>query len=103
MNQVRNISDADQVKKNNKQIEIKVMEEDRDLAWMLSHPQGRRLIWKWIAECNIYNAGFEQSGSALYYKEGARNFGVKLLANVTRVNPEAYLQMIKENNEEIGK
>lgn len=99
---VKNAADTDQVKRA-KEKELRGKERDNnDIAWVLSTPQGRRFLWRYLETCHIFSTSFTGS-SETFFKEGERNIGLKLLADITECNAESYLLMMKEAKERENK
>ena len=89
-------ADPAQIKKAGERAKLTRQTELRDLLHVLDERPGRRFVWRFLSECGIYKSSFHPSGSTVYFLEGRRDVGLKLLADVMEVNPEAYLQMAKE-------
>lgn len=95
---VKNAADPEQVK-SAKERELRGREQElNDIAWVLSNPSGRRMLWHYLSHCGIFKTSFTGS-SETFYLEGKRSVGLKLLADITECNPDAYLQMMKEAKE----
>ena len=94
--QVRNAADEKQVKKASEKDKRKSERESADFKWVLSTRQGRRVVLKYLEECGVFKLSAEHSGSWTYFNEGKRNIGLKLMADITASDPEAYLLMLKE-------
>lgn len=92
----RNAADAEQIKQAEKKAKLKRDAELKDLNTILASIEGRRFYWKLMAFCRINESSFHPSGSQMYFFEGTRNVGLKLLADLHDANPEAYVTMMKE-------
>lgn len=96
---VRNLGDATQVK------EAKAKEKRgrdlqlSDLKFALSTKPGRRLVWRMLCKCGIYEQSAADSGSWTYFNEGRRSVGLFLIAEIMEVEPESYVLMMKESKE----
>jgi hypothetical protein len=66
-----------------------------DFLWLMNDERGRRLMWDWLGDAGVFRSSFEPS-SRIYFNEGMRNFGCKLLAQINNECPDLYLQMVKE-------
>lgn len=73
---------------------------DNDLKWLMDQKRGRRIVWRQLEATGIYRSSFNHSGSVMAFNEGARNVGLKLLADVTRVSPHGYALMIEEHTKQ---
>jgi hypothetical protein len=70
-----------------------------DVFFLLGTPQGRRFIWRYLEQCGLFASSFHHSGSQMYFNEGQRNVGLRLLADVNEANPAAYVTMMQEAKE----
>lgn len=91
-----NMADKDNVKKAERREKDDRAQELDDLKFVLSTKQGRRAVWRILCECGLFRAGFVQSGSQVYFNEGMRNVGMKLIDDVHQADISAYATMQKE-------
>ena len=66
------------------------------LAAVLETVEGRRVIDTWLTRAGLSEGGYLDSGSALYFREGRRAYGLRLQADVLAVSPEAFERMKRE-------
>lgn len=66
-----------------------------DLAWLMSHEQGRRFMSRLFDMTGTERNSFTGS-STTFFNEGARSIGVALLSEVKAVAWSEYLAMLKE-------
>lgn len=94
---VRNAADEGQVRQ--AEIKRKILDDKNfnDLKFILDSEQGRRFIWRQLSECGVFKSSFVTS-SEIYFLEGRRSIGLKLLAEIMDCDPQAYIKMstIKE-------
>jgi hypothetical protein len=95
---VRNASDEEQVKEAADAEKRARRRELEDVKFILTHPQGRRFIWRYLALCDRTSA--DNSGSWTYFKEGERNIANMIKADVIQADPQALLKMMMENSKE---
>lgn len=69
--------------------------EANDWKWLMSSKQGRRVMWRLIAEAGVYRTSFT-GNSETFFKEGKRSFGLFLISEITSHCPEGYVQMMTE-------
>lgn len=93
---VRNAADESQVRGAEVKKKLRDDAEDADLKYILASDQGRRLLWKLLETCGIFKSSFTGS-SETFFLEGQRNIGLKILADIMRVDPESYLRMYKQS------
>ena len=96
---VKNAADPEQVNKASQKVESKQDREKNDIRSVMNEVRGRRFFWKYLSFCGIYKTSFAGQHE-IFYNEGMRNVGLKLLADVNEACPDAYLLMLKENREE---
>ena len=63
---------------------------------LLQNKQGRSWLWWLLGECGVFRTSFT-GNSATFFNEGKRDIGLKLMADLTREFPDAYMTMTKEN------
>jgi hypothetical protein len=90
-----NVSKPDHIKKAESKERRGRERELDDMAWVLSTPQGRRFVWRYLGECGVFRTSFNGQFQT-FFNEGSRNIGLKLLADVNDSQPEAYVTMMKE-------
>ncbi len=96
--QVKNAADPTQVKKAGDKDKRGRERELNDVRLVLSSPQGRRFLFRYLETCDRISA--EHSGSWTYFKEGERNIALKIKADIVEADPEALLTMMLENKKE---
>lgn len=95
-----NAADENQVEER-KRKELKGRElELEDMRKLLSMPEGRRLIWRYLDRCGVFRTSFDGS-SRTYFMEGMRNVGLMLLTDLNEADPHAYVLMLQEGD--VGK
>lgn len=68
-----------------------------DFKWLMSTERGRRLMWVWLGETNLYATSVKGNSATLtYFNEGMRSIGLNRMADIHTICPEEYLQMVKE-------
>lgn len=70
-------------------------DEINDLRALMKMPQFRRLAWRLMARCRTF--GSVMSGNSYtFYNSGMQDVGHFILAEIIEADPDAYLEMIKE-------
>jgi hypothetical protein len=67
---------------------------------LMSHPDGRRYIWLELEEAKVFQQTLvlgPGGPEATAFNEGKRSGGLRLLTEVTRLCPDDYMKMTKEN------
>lgn len=84
------------VKEQEKKFKNKENREEDDLLSVLNTVYGRRVLWRLLSFCKIYEAGFLVPDEMMF-REGMRNVGMKMLGEITKASPELYMKMQEEN------
>jgi len=95
---VKNAADESQV--NNAKIKKQLLDDQNhnDLKFILDSAQGRRYIWRVLERCGVFKSSFVTS-SEIYFNEGKRDIGLKILAEIMECDPQAYLKMATNKDE----
>ena len=70
-------------------------EIERALLFILQTEQGRLYLAELLDFCGLYKGSFT-GNSETYYKEGMRNVGLKIMADMAKVDPNSYINMMIE-------
>ncbi len=93
---IKNASDEEQVKDAKKLARYERKKEINDLRELLQLASGRRFIWRYLSMCGVYRLSYALN-AGIYFSEGQRDIGLKLLADVMESNDEALIMMMREN------
>lgn len=66
-----------------------------DVKWFMADPRGRRLMRRWLAFCHVDHTTFTGDSKGMF-KEGARNVGLMLKAQITEHAFEDFVVMLRE-------
>lgn len=69
-----------------------------DLKWLMSNRRGRRIVWRLLERTGIFRSSFT-GNSETFFREGMRNVGLMLMAQINEVCPEQYTLMVQEQRE----
>lgn len=95
-----NAADETEIKGARDREKRRAMRDRDDLKQILETKSGRRFIWRLLNdECGVFRTSMT-GNSTTFFNEGARNVGLKLLAWVNDTRPEAYVEMLKEAQED---
>ena len=70
-------------------------QEKADFAWLMSDKRGRRFMWRMLEVTGVYRSSFT-GNSETFFREGARNVGLKLISDIHEFAPDAYTTMLEE-------
>lgn len=75
---------------------------ERDFRWLMGDPRGRRLMLKLLSDIGLYRCTYDGAikdvASEMLFREGQKNVGYRLVAEISRLCPEKYFEMMKEGN-----
>lgn len=70
-----------------------------DLKWLLSNKRGRRFVFRLLERAGVWRLSFNTNALSMAFNEGARNEGLRLLAQITTHCAERYAEMLMESKE----
>lgn len=68
-----------------------------DLTWLMSDERGRRLMWQWLGMTGMHQSSFT-GDSKTFFREGQRNVGLMLQAQLLQHVPEHWALMFLDHN-----
>jgi hypothetical protein len=74
--------------------------ELNDYRFVLSRPEGRRLLWNLMDKSGIFRLSFT-GDSKTFFREGQRSVGLVIYKNIDDAQPEAMHQMSNEHKSEV--
>lgn len=92
---VRNAGDPEQVARAEEVAKNRRETELADVRWLLADPRGRRFFWRYLEQCGVFRTSFTGS-SETFFREGARNVGLAMMADLEEADPQAYVTMLTE-------
>jgi hypothetical protein len=66
------------------------------LLRVMSEPIGREYFYDLLTSCHVYTSSFGTNALAMAFREGERNVGIRIGADLTEASPGLYLEMLKE-------
>ena len=69
--------------------------EKADFGWLMGSKRGRRIMWRLLERTGVFRSSFT-GNSETYFREGQRNVGLMLMAQIHEVCPDQYAVMLKE-------
>lgn len=70
-------------------------QEKEDFKWLMGSKRGRRITWRLLERTGVYRSSFT-GNSETFFREGQRNVGLMLMAQIHEVCPDQYAVMLKE-------
>lgn len=69
--------------------------EADDIRWLMGSRRGRRIVWGVLERTGLFRSSFT-GNSETFFREGERNIGLALMAQIHTHCPESYATMVKE-------
>jgi hypothetical protein len=79
--------------------ELRKAEERKDLEHVLSTPQGRRLLWRYIAAGRPFSVDAPGDLAHVNYRNGERAASSRIMLEIMGVSVDLFVQMMRENND----
>ena len=73
----------------------KARQRDEAFRWLMSDRKGRLLMWELLDKTGVFRGGLIDTASLLF-NEGARNVGLRYLADIQRLAPQQFITMQAE-------
>lgn len=97
---VTNAADPKQVRRAAQTVRRAELERRADLREVLRTRPGRRFLWTLLSECGLFESSFSLDLALMAHKEGERNVGLRLFAELNNVDVGIYHQMALEAQQE---
>lgn len=95
---VRNAADPEQVKRAKDVVKYSRDDELNDWRAVLGTPEGRRVLWRVLEQCNTNKSIFAADHGTISYRAGWQDAGHYLMAEINEAEPRAFLRMIQDAN-----
>lgn len=97
---MESLIDTTEQDKKREKAETRANRDASDLRFILKSPEGRRLLWRILGWCGLWQEDPRADTNTTFVSKGKRIIGLMLLNNIFRVKPEAFLQMQNESKAE---
>ena len=74
---------------------LAIEQEKDDFKWLMGSKRGRRIVWRLLERTGVFRTSFT-GNSETFFREGQRNVGLMLMAQIHEVCPDQYALMLKE-------
>lgn len=74
--------------------------EADDIRRLMSSKWGRRFMCRLLDTAGVFKLSFHSNAMTMAFNEGNRNFGNRLLADITKYCPDRYMEMLKEQKQD---
>ena len=85
-------AETDEVRK------LTLQTEQEDFKWLMGSTRGRRIVWRLLERTGVYRSSFT-GNSETFFREGQRNVGLMLMAQINEHAPDQYALMLKEQTD----
>ena len=73
-------------------------QEVDDMKWLMGHKQGRRIMWRVLAQAGVYRTSFTPNALTMAFNEGQRHVGSHWLGELMNTCPEQFNVMNTEQD-----
>lgn len=77
---------------------LALLTEQEDFKWLMGNKRGRRIVWRLLERTGVYRSSFT-GNSETFFREGMRNVGLTLLAQIHEITPDQFAVMLKEQQD----
>ena len=95
MTEIQSSRDPVKIRDSQKKAKSLDLQAEEDLKAVLATPEGRRFVRSLLTDCYEHRSVFDTNALNMAFKEGARNVGLKLKAQVGQVAPEWLVELLK--------
>lgn len=89
--------DQHQVETKAKRLKVVAQTADQEFARMMEVPGFRAFVWRLLQRCHCYEQSADvTNANNTFFREGERNIGLGLMADVLRLAPAQYAVMAAE-------
>lgn len=99
MNEPFNAADRGDVREVEKISRATARTDDDVLRGIMRTPAGRGWMFRRLAVCHLHEVTFVGDALKSAFLEGERNIGLMFQADILRVCPDEFIQMMRESNE----
>lgn len=86
-----------------RQAEIKDLDAKRkrhqeldDIRWLMTHPQGRRIVRRLLDMTGPRRTPYHSHGAQMAFNAGMQNVGLFIEGEVLEATPEGYIKLLRE-------
>ena len=76
------------------------LEELSALTQLMRNRAGRRWMYNILANCHVYHTSFDKNALVMAHLEGERNAGLMLITELKALEPDLYIQMLRDAAED---
>lgn len=91
-------SDRAQIRSARREARVKRRDQLALLGRLMAEPHGREFFYDLLSACHMFNTSFATNALQMAFREGERNVGLRLTADITEAAPDQFLLMLKERD-----
>lgn len=91
-----NAADPERVDEARREARHKRQGELADLRAAMADPVARRVLWRVLEKCHVYQTSFTGHGARDAFNEGERNIGLFLIAEMTEADSAGFAKLMTE-------
>lgn len=96
------LSDQSAVDERRNALELRALQTKRVIAELMEQPHGRNFIWDLLEQTHMLSTSFSDDAMTMAFREGERNFGLRLWSAVQDANPAKLITMLAEKGQASG-
>lgn len=93
---VKNASDPKQIKEAELKTRFDAKTALEDMKFVLSSVQGRRMLWKLLTHCRVFESIWHPS-ALIHHNSGKQDVGHFIMSEIINADEQALMQMMTEN------
>ena len=82
--------------------EYRRQEHLKDIKALIGSSSGRRVFWEILNWCNLSGPSFSLNPLEMAKNEGCRSIGMKLLKDISTVDPDGYVKILEERKKTLA-
>lgn len=93
-----NAADAGEVQRRNSELGRRRKRVEDGLKQIIESSNGRLWLWDLLVACHTFEQPFAgEAPQTTAFRLGEHNIGLRIIAQLTRVSPDSFINMMKEN------
>lgn len=100
--QTHDLSEEKSVTERRKALELRALQSRRVISELMENPHGRNLVWDLLEQTHMLSTSFSDNAMSMAFREGERNFGLRLWAMVQEASPTMLTKMLAEKGQASG-
>ncbi len=90
------LSDPKQIEEREKALKLRAIQDKRVICELLSTISGRSWVWRLLESTHMLSTSFSGDAMTMAFREGERNIGLRLWADIESASPELLAKTMME-------